>query len=176
MTKENLNAMINSEILDYFSSFDTCDNEVYEDDDTFSIEFKNNIDTSHTVNKRHASNSINIQKKAQEFYYSHNLTGEEKEQFTNFQEWNENANDEQKEGYDEFERDYINYTDTGHDSLYLFSIVWKIRHEKDGVFIDIGDDIKHYSFFPKLNDKTSHTMQVGININNNIQDQLKLIF
>jgi hypothetical protein len=177
MQNLDLTAMINAEILDYFSSFDTCEDEIKEHDDTFSIEFKNNSDTSHTVNEKHANNSIKMQKKAGEFYYLHNLTVEEKEQFANFQEWNEKANDEQKEGYDEFESDYINYShlNCGHDNLYLFSIVWKIRHEKDGVFIDIGEDVNHYAFLPKLDDKIKHTIKVDVDNLQDIQSQLKLI-
>ena len=176
MQNIDLNAMINAEILDYFSSFDTCEDELKEDGEIFSIEFQNNTDTSHTVNERHAKNSKRMQKRAGEFYYSHNLTTEEKEQFANFQEWHENANDEQKEEYDEFERDYINYTDAGHDNLYLFSIVWKIRHEKDGVYIDIGDDINYYAFLPKLDDKTKHTIKVDVDNLQDIQEQLKRLF
>ena len=176
MQNIDLNAMIKAEMLDYFSSFDTCDDEVKEHDDTFSIEFKNNTDTSHTVNERHAKNSQRMQKRAGEFYYLHNLTAEEKEQFASFEEWHENANDEQKEDFDEFESDYINYTDTGHDNLLLFSIVWKIRHEKDGVYVDICDDVRSYAFFPKLDDKTKHTIQVEIDNLEGIQEQLKKLF
>lgn len=176
MQNIDLNAMINAEILDYFSSFDTCEDGILENDDTFSIEFQNNTDTSHTVNERHASNSTKMQKQAQEFYYSHNLTAEEKEQFANFQEWYENTSEEQKEDYYEFERDYINYTDAGHDNLYLFSVVWKIRHEKDGVFIDVGDDINHCAFFPKLDDDTKHTIKVDVDNLQDIQEQLKRLF
>ena len=111
-------------------------------------------------------------------YYSHNLTAEEKEQFANFEEWHENANDEQKEEYDEFEDDYINYShlNGGHDNLYLFSIVWKVRHEKDGVFIDIGDDVRSYINYPQLDDKTKHTIQVDIDNLEGIQEQLKRLF
>lgn len=176
MQNIDLNAMINAEILDYFSSFDTCEGEVIEDNEIFSIEFQNNTDTSHTVNERHARNSAKMQKQAQEFYYSHNLTAEAKEQFANFQEWYENTSEEQKEDYYEFERDYINYTDAGHDNLYLFSVVWKIRHEKDGVFIDVGDDINHYAFFPKLDDDTKHTIKVDVENLQDIQEELKRLF
>ena len=178
MQKIDLNAMINAQILDYFPSFDTCEDELKEHDETFSIEFQNNTDTSHTLNERHASNSKRMQKQAQEFHYSHNLTAKEKEQFANFQEWHENANDEQKEDFDEFERDYINYShlDGGHDNLYLFSIVWKVRHEKDGVFVDISDDLNHYAFFPKLDDDTKHTIKVDFDNLEDIQKQLKKIF
>ena len=176
MQNIDLNAMIKAEMLDYFSSFDTCEGEVKEHDETFSIEFQNNTDTSHTVNQRHASSSKRMQKRAEEFYYSHNLTAEEKEQFANFQEWHENATDEKKEDYFEFEDDFINYTDTGHDNLYLFSIVWKIRHEKDGVFIDISDDVNHYAFFPKLDDDTRHTIKVDFDNLEDIQEQLKRLF
>ncbi len=63
MTNENLNAMINSEILEYFSSFDTCENDIKEHDGNYSIEFANNVDSSHTVNKSHHNNSIQMQKK-----------------------------------------------------------------------------------------------------------------
>ena len=178
MQNIDLNAMINAEIFDYFSSFDTCGSEVRENDETFSIEFTNNTDTSHTVNERHANNSTRMQKQAQEFYYNHNLTAEEKEQFANFQEWHENANDEQKEDFYEFEDDFINYShlNGGHDNLYLFSIVWKIRHENNGVFIDIGDDVTSYINHPQLDDKTKHTIQVDVDNLQDIQEQLKKLF
>ena len=176
MQNIDLSAMINAEIFDYFSSFDTCEDELKEHDETFSIEFQNNTDTSHTVNERHAKNSKRMQKRAGEFYYSHNLTAEEKEQFANFQEWHEMATDEQKEDYFDFEYSFINYTDGGHDNLYLFSIVWKIRHEKEGVFIDIGDDVRSYINHPQLDDKTKHTIQVDVDNLQDIQEQLKKLF
>ncbi len=178
MQNINLNAMINAEILDYFSSFDTCEDEVIEHDDTFSIDFKNNTDTSHTVNERHASNSKRMQKQAQEFYYSHNLTAEEKEQFANFKDWYDSVKGKPVRDFYEFEDDFINYShlNGGHDNLYLFSIVWKIRHEKDGVFIDIGDDVKDYIGYPKLDDDTKHTIKVDVDNLEGIQEQLKKLF
>lgn len=176
MQNIDLNAMINAEIFDYFSSFDTCGSEVRENDETFSIEFTNNTDTSHTVNERHANNSTRMQKQAQEFYYSHNLTAEEKEQFANFQEWHEMATDEQKEDYFDFEYSFINYTDGGHDNLYLFSIVWKIRHEKEGVFIDIGDDVRSYINYPKVSGYDMKFIEVDVDNLEDIQKQLKNLF
>ena len=178
MKNIDLNAMIKAEMLDYFSSFDTCGSEVIENGETFSIEFQNNTDTSHTVNERHANNSTKMQKKAEEFDYSHNLTAEQKEQFANFQEWQEKASDEQKEEYYEFENDFINYShlNGGHDNLYLFSIVWKIRHEKEGVYIDIGDDVRDYISYPHLDEDTKHTIQVDVDNLQDIQEQLKRLF
>ncbi len=178
MTNENLNAIINAEILDYFSSFDTCGNDIKEDNGTFFIEFSNNIDSSHTVNKRHHNNSIRMQKRAEEFYFSHNLTREEKTQFANFQEWNENANEEQREEYFELENDYINYSinDGGHDNLYIFSVAWKIDHTKDGVYLHISDDINQYVFFPKLDDERKKIIKLDIGDLFNLQEKLKTIF
>jgi len=176
MTNENLNAMINSEILYYFSSFDTCKNDIKENNGTFFIEFANNVDSSHTVNKRHHNNSILMQKRAEEFYFSHNLTPEEKTQFAKFQEWLSNANEEQKEEYDEFEIDYINYSDCGHDNLFIFSVVWKIEHTKDGVYLHIGDDVTQYIFFPKLDDERIKIIKLEINDLLNFQEKLKTIF
>ncbi len=178
MTNENLNAILNAEILDYFSSFDTCNNDIKENNGTFFIEFENNVDSSHTVNKRHHNNSIQMQKRAEDFYYLHNLTPEEKTQFASFQEWNANASEKQKEEYYEFENDYINYSinDGGHDNLFIFSVVWKIEHTKDGVYLHIGDDITQYVFFPKLDDRTTMIMKIDIDDLSNLQEKLKTIF
>ncbi len=174
MTTQDLNAMINSEILNYFSSFDTCKGRVNEDDGVFSIDFTNNIDSSHTVNEKHARNSAKMQKVAGQFYYAHNLTAEEKKKFANFQEWHESAGDEQKKVYYDFENDFMNYSivDGGHDDLWLFSVVWKIRHQKNGVFVDICDDIHHYAFFPKFERADAKTIEVRLNVSCNIKDEL----
>ncbi len=176
MTNENLNAIINAEILDYFSSFYTCKNDIKENNGTFFIEFENNVDSSHTVNERHHKNSIEMQKRSEDFYYLHNLTQEEQTQFANFQEWNASASEEQKEDYYEFESDYINYTDCGHDNLYIFSVVWKIEHTKDGVYLHIGDDITQYVFFPELDDRNTMIMKIDIDDLSKLQELIKITF
>ena len=117
-----------------------------------------------------------MQKRAEEFYYLHCLTPQEKTQFSNFQEWNEIASDEQKNDYYEFERDYINYKDGGHDNLYIFSVVWKIEHAKDGVYLHICDNVNQYIYFPKLDDKRKKIIKLDINDLINFQEKLKTIF
>ena len=140
------------------------------DNGSYYCEFLNNIDSSHCFNKKHHENALAMQREAENWFYNHNLTPKQKQGFSNFNEWYDAEREKEDAGnpslcedYYEFENDYINDNDGGHDHLKLYSITFDILERENQFELTFGQDISNYAFVPK------HEPLITILIDKNIK-------
>lgn len=152
MQKQNIINIIKQELSYFKTAGDIRENGNY------YCEFLNDVDESHCFNDKHHENALVMQREAEGWFYTHNLTPEQKQGFLNFREWHDAEREKEDAGkpnlcedYYEFEDSYINYDSVngGHDHLKFYNITFDILERENQFELTFGQDISHYAFFPK---------------------------